>query len=219
MSSTTWQEFKEQIKGFSRPHPWHGIRIAPEAEDYSVVNAFIEIVPGDGVKYELDKESGYLTIDRPNKLSNNMPCMYGFVPRTYCHEKVANHTRKALNNDGVVGDKDPLDICVLSERHITHGDFFLEAKVLGGFRMIDGGEADDKIIAVLKADHVMGHYNDVSELPEQVLARLKHFFLTYKEIPTSEGKPKVEITHTYGRQEAREIIALAHEDYCNSFDN
>lgn len=218
MSDVTLDKLVEYVKNVSRPHPWHGIKLAPKADDYSVVNAYIEIVPGDQVKYELDKDSGYLTIDRPNKLSNIMPCMYGFVPQTYCNNNVAAHMRKALNDDSVVGDQDPLDICVLTERDITHGDFFLEAKILGGFRMLDGGEADDKIIAVLKDDHVMGHYNDVSELPDQVVTRLKHFFLTYKEIPKKEGKAKVEITHTYGAEEAREIVKLSHIDYKESYN-
>lgn len=218
MSDISLEKLAEYVKNVSRPHPWHGIKIAPKDGSYDVVNAFIEIVPGDTVKYELDKDSGYLTIDRPNKLSNIMPCMYGFVPQTYCNERVAAHTSKALGDDSVVGDQDPLDICVLTERDIKAGDFFLEAKILGGFRMLDGGEADDKIIAVLKDDHVMGHYNDVSELPSQVVTRLEHFFLTYKGVPKAGEKAKVEITHTYSAEEAKEIIKLSHEDYKASYD-
>lgn len=206
------------LKHAIRPHPWHGIKALPVENNYSVVNAFIEIVPSDTVKYELDKESGYMTIDRPHKLSNMMPCMYGFVPRTYCDKKVAAHTRKATGDDSINGDQDPLDICVFSDRTIASGDFFLQAKILGGFRMLDGGEADDKIIAVLKDDHVYGGFDDVEDLPKQVLMKLKHYFLTYKEIPVGVEKPKVEITHTYGAIEAQSIVRLACEDYSEAMD-
>jgi inorganic pyrophosphatase len=195
-------------------HPWHGIPPTPEAgSNFSTVNAFIEIVPSDTVKYEIDKESGYLSIDRPHKLSNMMPCLYGFVPQTFCDENVASKSRSILNNQSIVGDGDPLDICVLTERQITHGDILLQAKVIGGFRMLDGGEADDKIIAVLKDDHLYGGFSDVKDVPEAVIARLKHYFLTYKEVPTAGAKPKVEITHTYGHLEAVEVCKLAFKDY------
>lgn len=194
-------------------HPWHGIDLRPEHGDETFVHAYVEIVPSDTVKFELDKKSGFLMIDRPNKLSNTMPCMYGFVPKTYCDENVAAHTRKATGDDSIEGDGDPLDICVLTDRTFSGGNFFASVKVLGGFRMLDGGEADDKIIAVLKDDHVYGDFSDVSELPSKVLTKLKHYFLTYKEIPEAGKKPKVEITHTYGADEAKTIVTLASKDY------
>lgn len=197
-----------------KPHPWHGISPTPKNNhDFSLVQAFVEIVPSDTVKYEIDKKSGYLMIDRPHKLSNMMPCLYGFIPQTYCDENVAMKSREKTGDQKIVGDGDPLDICILTERNIAHGDFLVHAKVIGGFRMLDDGEADDKIIAVLKDDHLYSNYNDVGELPEAVLTRLRHYFLTYKEVPYSKGKSKVEITHTYGKEEAIEVCQLASKDY------
>ncbi|HFX17698.1 MAG TPA: inorganic pyrophosphatase, partial [Flavobacteriales bacterium] len=114
-------------------------------------------------------------------------------------------------------DKDPLDICVLTEKEIVHGDIIMQSKPIGGFRMIDGNEADDKIIAVLEGDAVFGIYNDVSELPQIIVDRLKHYFLTYKDLP---GNPSnVEITHTYGTDEAHEVISRAMKDYRNKLAN
>jgi inorganic pyrophosphatase len=214
MVDTNLEKLIQYVKKVSKPHPWHGIQAMPEkVNDFSIVNAYIEIVPNDTVKYELDKSSGYLTIDRPHKMSNMMPCLYGFVPQTFCDESVAQHSRQILGDQSIKGDGDPLDICVLTERCINHGNIFVQAKVIGGLRMLDGGEADDKIIAVLKDDHVFGSFKDVSEIPEPVLTRLRHYFLTYKEIPRQGEKPKVEITHVYGREEALKVCQLSHQDY------
>ena len=147
-----------------KSHPWHGISIGENAPN--IVTAFIEIVPTDTVKYEIDKESGYLKIDRPQKFSNVVPTLYGFIPRTYCDIKVAEFA--ALKSGKVVtkGDGDPLDICVLSEKTITHGDIILQAIPIGGFRLIDKGEADDKIIAVMKADEVFENWKDITDCTE-----------------------------------------------------
>jgi inorganic pyrophosphatase len=114
------------------------------------------------------------------------------------------------------GDGDPLDICVLTERHITSGDIILEAIPIGGFRMMDKCEADDKIIAVLKQDEVYGNYRDVSECPETLINRLKHYFLTYKNMPGQENKA-VQITNTYGREEAHGVILRSMRDYNAAF--
>ena len=161
-----------------KSHPWHGISIGENAPD--IITAFIEIVPTDTVKYEIDKESGYLKIDRPQKFSNVVPTLYGFIPQTYCDVKVAEYA--ALKSGKVVskGDGDPLDICVLSEKTITHGDIILQAVPIGGFRLIDKGEADDKIIAVMKSDEVFEHWKDITDCSVAVIDRLKHYFLTYK---------------------------------------
>lgn len=198
-----------------KSHPWHGISIGENAPN--VVTAFIEIVPTDTVKYEIDKESGYLKIDRPQKFSNVVPTLYGFIPRTYCDMKVAEFA--ALKSGKVVtkGDGDPLDICVLSEKTITHGDIILQAIPIGGFRLIDKGEADDKIIAVMKADEVFEDWKDITDCTDAVIDRLKHYFLTYKNIPGAE-KPTCEITHIYGREEAYEVIKRSQEDYKNKFE-
>ena len=122
----------------------------------------------------------------------------------------------------IKGDGDPLDVCVLTERTIAHGDILATVKPIGGFSMIDGDEADDKIIAVLHNDATYGDYNDISELPDVVVDRLKHYFLTYKDMPQSERgiQPrKVEIVATYGREQAHEVIRCSLEDYKSHFNS
>src|SRR5690606_31223988 len=104
---------------------------------------FIEICPFDLVKYEIDKESGYMRVDRPNRTSSQPPTLYGFIPRTLADRRVA-----ALMPGAQRGDGDPLDICVLSERPIARAEIIVTARVVGGLPMLDGGEADDKLIAV-----------------------------------------------------------------------
>lgn len=194
-------------------HPWHGISIGENQPNS--VNAFIEIIPSDAIKYEVDKDSGYIMVDRPQKFSNYMPCMYGFVPQTYCDKHVAAYCNEKTGRENIVGDHDPLDICVLSEREVNRGNILAESIPVGGFRMIDGGEADDKIIAVLKDDQCYGDIKSVEELPKKVLDRVKHFFLTYKDL---EGDSKnVEITHTYGAEEAKEVIRRSYLDYQENF--
>ena len=197
-----------------KSHPWHGISIGENVPQ--VVTAFIEIVPTDTVKYEIDKETGYLKIDRPQKFSNVVPTLYGFIPQTYCDAKVAEYAALKSGKHVVKGDGDPLDICVLSEKTITHGDIILQAIPIGGFRLIDKGEADDKIIAIMKGDEVFEGWKDISDCTEAVIDRLKHYFLTYKNIPGAE-KPTCEITHIYGREEAYEVIRRSQEDYKNKF--
>jgi inorganic pyrophosphatase len=211
-------EVKELIAAMSKrftSHPWHGIEIGEKQPE--ILNAFIEIIPSDSIKYEIDKTSGYIMVDRPQKLSNHMPCLYGFVPRTYCDTLVAEMANEKTGRTDIVGDGDPLDICVLSERSFNHGNILCEAKVLGGFRMLDGGEADDKIIAVLKGDQAYGNMNDISEMPKLVIDRVRHFFLTYKDL---DGAAKnVEITHVYGKEEAYEVIRRSHADYTAKYGN
>lgn len=198
-----------------KSHPWHGIEIGKEAPEQ--VTSFIEVIPSDTVKYEVDKISGYLKIDRPQKFSNIVPALYGFVPQTLCKEHVANYCMEMTGREGIEGDNDPLDICVLTEREVTHGNIIVHAIPIGGFRMIDGGEADDKIIAVLKSDEVYGRWNDVSDLPETILNRLQHYFMTYKQLPGESQK--CEITHVYGREEALEVIRRSQKDYENTYGN
>ena len=195
-----------------KSHPWHGIEIGENAPE--VVTSFVEMVPTDTVKYEVDKESGYLTIDRPQKFSSILPALYGFIPQTYCGEKLAEVSKEKLKRPEIVGDGDPLDICILTEKEITHGDILLQAKPIGGFRMIDGNEADDKIIAVLKGDAVYGEYQDLDDCPQAVIDRLKHYFLTYKDMP-GEDRHKCEITHVYKKEEAYDIIQRSIKDYRN----
>ncbi|MDX1651701.1 MAG: inorganic pyrophosphatase [Brumimicrobium sp.] len=194
-------------------HPWHGIN--PGEKQPEIVNAFIEIIPSDAVKYEVDKDSGYIMVDRPQKFSNHMPCMYGFIPQTYCDKEVAAFCAGKTGRKDIVGDGDPLDICVISEREVNRGNILAEAIPIGGFRMIDGGEADDKIIAVLKGDQAYGKITSVKDLPPMVLDRVKHFFLTYKDL--GGASKNVEITDVYDAQEAKEVIKLSLKDYKNNY--
>lgn len=197
-----------------KAHPWHGVDAGPEAPD--VVTAYIEIVPTDTVKYEIDKASGHLKVDRPQQFSNVCPALYGFIPRTFCGERVAAFSHARTNLPTLEGDGDPMDICVLSEKAFSHGDFLLQAVPVGGLRLIDRGQADDKIIAVLKGDAAYGHCREIGDLPGALVERLKHYFLTYKLSPGT-GRQAVEITHTYGRAEACEVIELSREDYRRRF--
>lgn len=199
-----------------KSHPWHGVEIGPEAPD--VIMAFIEMVPTDTVKYEIDKDSGYIRIDRPQRFSNVIPALYGFIPQTYCSKNVAFLSVEALERPDIIGDCDPLDICILTEKTIAHGNILAKARPIGGFRMIDGNEADDKIIAVLNNDAVYMNYKEVTDLPPMVIERLKHYFLTYKDMP-GQDKRNAEITHTYGSETAKKVIIEAMKDYNTKFNN
>ncbi|MBQ5874803.1 MAG: inorganic pyrophosphatase [Alistipes sp.] len=204
-----------------KSHPWHGLEVGEDAPE--VVTAFIEMVPTDTVKYELDKVSGYIRIDRPQKYSTVVPALYGFIPQSFCGDLVADFCMEKSGRENIKGDGDPLDVCVLTERTISHGDIIASVKPIGGFRMLDGNEADDKIIAVLRNDATYRGYNDVSELPQAVVDRLKHYFLTYKDMPFTENGPeqpkRVDIVATYGREEAYEVITRSLEDYKNHFES
>lgn len=198
-----------------KSHPWHGVFIGKNAPEE--VTAFIEVVSTDTVKYEIDKESGYLRIDRPQKFSNVVPALYGFIPQTFCGEKVGEYTSQKTGRKNIKGDGDPIDICVLTEKTLAHGDLLVNARPIGGFRMIDGDQADDKIIAVLQNDTVYGHINNVDEVPGIVIQRLEHYFLTYKDMPGQDSN--TEIAATYDFKEAYEVILKSMEDYNKRFDN
>ncbi len=197
-----------------RAHPWHGVPLGPEAP--RVVTAYIEIIQTDTVKYEVDKDTGLLRLDRPQQYSNVCPSPYGFLPQTLCAERVAEFCAQRTGRQGIVGDGDPMDVCVLTEKEISHSDLLLSAIPIGGLRMIDGEEADDKILAVLKDDAVYGRLHDVSQMPDALVDRLRHYFLTYKQAPDRAARV-VEITHVYGRDEAREVIQRSAEDYQRHF--
>ncbi len=216
MSSNSLMDPIGKLMGLRyKSHPWHGIDIGNKAPHE--VTTFIEVVPTDTIKYEIDKISGYLRIDRPQKYSNVVPALYGFIPQTYCGELVGHYCCEKTGREDVKGDGDPLDICVLTEKDITHGDIIAQAIPIGGLRMIDGNQADDKIIAVLKGDIVYGEIEDISQLPELVISRLKHYFLTYKDMP---GQDRVsEITHIYNTEEAYEVIRHSMRDYEMRFEN
>ncbi|MEL7145835.1 MAG: inorganic diphosphatase, partial [Bacteroidota bacterium] len=153
-------------------------------------------------------------VDRPQKFSNIVPALYGFVPQTYCDDEVARICRDATGQQAVVGDKDPIDICVLTERNIAQGYLIVPAIPIGGLRMIDKGEADDKIIAILKGDEVFSGFESIEDCPATLIDRLKHYFLTYKQIPGEESA-KVEIAEIYGREKAMEVLKASEIDYKN----
>ncbi len=188
----------------SRPHPWHGLNIGKDSPH--LVQAYIEITPFDLIKYEIDKRTGYLRVDRPQRTSSQPPTLYGFIPRTYCGPRV-----KALAPNAKCGDMDPLDICVISDRPINRAEVIVSARVVGGLQMIDGGEADDKIVAILEQDNVWGHVEDITELPPIMVSRLRHYFLTYKQLPGEEEKTSIDLV--YGAEHAYKVIEAASEDY------
>jgi len=195
---------------YFRAHPWHGLTAGPDAPD--VVDAYIEITPFDAVKYEIDKQTGYLRVDRPQGSSALPPTLYGFVPQTYCGERVA-----ALTPGSREGDHDPLDICVLSQQRIDRAEIVLPARVVGGISVLDGGEADDKIIAVLGSDTVFDYARELDQLPVAVVNRIVHYFGTYKMDMTGKKPNGIEIVGTYGAEHAREVIEASLADYDEMF--
>jgi inorganic pyrophosphatase len=197
-----------------KAHPWHGVN--PGKNVPEEVTAYIEVVPTDTVKYEIDKESGFLSIDRPQKFSNVAPTIYGFIPQTYCGDLIAKFATLKSGKQIAKGDGDPLDICVFSERTIANSDILVHAIPIGGIRMLDKGEADDKILAILKGDEVYASWLDIDHVPEAMINRLKHYFLTYKNIPGT-GTPTVEIVKVYGKEEAHEVIKTSLNDYRSKF--
>lgn len=195
---------KKIIPNLFRPHPWHGLEVGPSPPE--IVNVFVEITPYDLIKYEVDKVSGYLQVDRPQRGSSYPPALYGFVPRTYCGERV-----KGLSPDSTAGDGDPLDIMVLCERPITKSEVILRARVLGGLQMIDNRQADDKIIAVLENDLLWGDARDIEDLPKVLIERSQHYFLTYKLVPGE--KATASINRVYGFEHALKVVEASMKDY------
>jgi inorganic pyrophosphatase len=193
-----------------RPHPWHGLDAGPQPP--SAVSVFVEITPFDHIKYEVDKHSGYLKIDRPQYSSSRPPTVYGFVPRTLAGPKVAQ-----LMDGASSGDDDPLDICVISTHAITQSQILLTARVVGGIPMLDAGTADDKIIAVLMGDAAWSQVIDVGQLPAAIVDQLVHYFSTYKRLRRPDHS--IAIGKVYGREHAELVISAAMSDYAERFGN
>lgn len=169
-------------------HPWHGVSHGEGAP--RTVNAIIEIPQGSRAKYEIDKESGLLKLDRVIYSSFYYPTNYGFIPRSYGD------------------DKDPLDILVLSSLSVQPL-CIVEAKVIGVMQMIDGGDADDKIIAVAAHDMSVNHINNIEELPPHFFKELRQFFEDYKKL---ENK-SVQVEDFGDKATALEIIAAGLKHY------
>src|SRR5262245_47048574 len=191
-----------------RPHPWHGLEVGPKPPE--ILNAYIEMTPFDLMKYEVDKASGYLRVDRPQRSSAQPPTLYGFVPRTYCDERVRRLAPAARR-----GDRDPLDICVLSERAIARNEVIVRGRVIGGLQMIDNAEADDNIISVLENDYIWRGARDIRDVPAVLVERLQHYFLTYKLVPGERARAR--IARVYGRAHALKVVRAAMADYHDNF--
>ncbi|KAH0980029.1 hypothetical protein GBA52_007206 [Prunus armeniaca] len=146
-------------------HPWHDLEIGPKAP--YIFNCVVEITKGSKVKYELDKKTGLIKVDRILYSSVVYPHNYGFIPRTLCE------------------DNDPLDVLVLMQEPVLPG-CFLRAKAIGLMPMIDQGEKDDKIIAVCADDPAYNHYTDIKELPPHRLCEIRRFFEDYKKNENKE---------------------------------
>lgn len=173
-------------------NPWHDVDFGKNAPE--VVNGIIEIPKGTRAKYELDKDSGMLMLDRVLFSSVYYPANYGFIPKTYCD------------------DHDPLDILVICQIDIVPM-CIVSAKVIGVMRMIDGGEADDKIIAVAEGDPSVNHINDISELPQHFISEMKNFFEDYKKL---EHKTVV-VEEFQNKDVAKQIVEKAIADYNEKF--
>jgi len=192
-----------------RPHPWHGLEVGDNPPH--IVNAFIEITPFDMIKYEVDKKTGYLRVDRPQRSSSMPPSLYGFIPRTYCGSRVGE-----LSSETDTGDGDPLDLCVLSERPIDRTEVILSTRVIGGLHMIDKGEADDKIVTVLDNDQYYSNIESVNDLPDVLMERIRHYFATYKLIPGVETND-VYVERIYDADHAKKVIEASVQDYEEMF--
>lgn len=175
-------------------HPWHGISYGPDAP--KVVNAIIEISEGSKCKYEIDKETGLLRLDRVIYSSFHYPVNYGFIPQTLGQ------------------DNDPLDILVLCSEPIQPL-CLVEAKVIGNMQMIDSGQMDDKIVAVVAGDPAVSHYNSIDALPSHFISVLRNYFEQYKVL---ENKV-VKIDDFQGQDLAFEIINEAIQFYAQTYSN
>jgi inorganic pyrophosphatase len=215
MTQKSNETIQDLLSLLFRAHPWHGVDIGPEAPDE--VTAYIEIVPTDTVKYELDKITGVLRIDRPQRYSNVCPALYGIVPQTYCGQRVAQLcAARVEDEEELTADQDPLDICILTEKSLSHGDILVRAIPIGGLRLLDNRQADDKILAVLAEDATYGTWTDIAQCPAAILHRLEHYFLTYKDVPGSPGR-QCRIAQVYGREEAHDVIRRSQADYQEQF--
>lgn len=175
-------------------HPWHGVTPGDHAP--RTVNAVIEIPQGSRCKYEIDKPSGLLKLDRVIYSSFHYPVNYGFIPQSYG------------------GDKDPLDILVITSLPVQPLTI-MEAKVIGVMQMIDGGDPDDKIIAVAATDPGVNHYNNIEELPKHFFDELRHFFEEYKKL---ENKT-VKVEDIGDKAQALAIVEEAILFYRKTFGN
>lgn len=173
-------------------HPWHSISFGKNMPE--TVNSIIEITQGSKAKYELDKETGFLRLDRILSSDLHYPFHYGYIPQTYCD------------------DKDPLDVLILCTEKLVPLSI-VEVKVLGAIEMIDNGEQDDKIIGIISSDPLMKHLNDIDQINKDLLNSIKHFFEEYKK---REGKTVI-VKKLLNKSEAYNLIKQSIELYKNHF--
>ena len=173
-------------------HPWHNV--SPGEVLPSIVNAIIEIPKGSKAKYEIDKESGLIKLDRVLFSSVMYPANYGFIPQTYCD------------------DNDPLDILVLYSVDV-YPMSIIEAKVIGVMHMVDNGEQDDKIIAVAKNDMSVNYIEELEDLPPHTMKEVVRFFQDYKSL---EDK-NVTIERLLGKHYAYKVIEESMKLYQSTF--
>ena len=178
----------------SKQNPWH--QISPGSDVPNSVNAIIEISNGSKGKYELDKDTGLLLLDRVLSSSVVYPANYGFIPQTYCD------------------DKDPLDILVICSVDILPMTL-VEAKIIGVMHMVDGGEQDDKLIAVAKNDPTYNYINDVEQLAPHVMKEIVQFFESYKALE----KKEVLVQGVANREKAQQVLLESIALYNDTFNN
>ena len=173
-------------------HPWHDI--SPGKNIPEIVSAIIEIPKGSKGKYEIDKASGLIMLDRVLYSSVHYPANYGFIPQTFAD------------------DKDPLDILVISQIELPQR-CLVEAKVIGVMRMKDKDEVDDKIIAVAQKDIAVNHIESLEQLPPHTTVEIRRFFEDY----TKLEHRKIEIEQFFGKEKAYEIIMRDIDMYYQRF--
>lgn len=178
----------------SKQNPWH--QISPGSDVPNSVNAIIEISNGSKGKYELDKDTGLLLLDRVLSSSVVYPANYGFIPQTYCD------------------DKDPLDILVICSVDILPMTL-VEAKIIGVMHMVDGGEQDDKLIAVAKNDPTYNYINDIEQLAPHVMKEIVQFFESYKALE----KKEVVVQGVANREKAQQVLLDSISLYKETFNN
>ncbi len=170
-------------------HPWHDLPSRPPAPP-DAVNAVIEIPRGSKIKYELDKPTGMLRVDRVLHSSVHYPANYGFIPRSYCD------------------DGDPLDVLVLCSEAVVPMSL-LVSRPIGMVRMSDAGKEDDKIIAVHAHDPAFEEVSDITDLPRHVAREIQRFFTDYKVLEQKE----VVVGDPLGKAEATAVVEAALELY------